>query len=148
MTEISVAVDNVGFDGNTLSLEFEVNEDVYNSGLEIFIFKTDDKIIDYISLMGNNTCPYAIMIGEKYTCFIAHYYKFIENNKTEEGTLLISSDPINYHPENCGVDSFKKLEHSTSWPDDEEDIEDEEGKEDEIEEDDGLIETNYCNGNI
>ena len=31
-----------------------------------FKFKTDDKIKDYISLMGNNMCRYAIIIEEKY----------------------------------------------------------------------------------
>ena len=34
-------------------------------------------------------CPCAIMIGEKFTHFVAHHLKFIENNKIEEGTLLI-----------------------------------------------------------
>ena len=93
-------------------LEFEDNEYVYISGLEIFKLKTDDKIIDYISLMGNNMCPYTFMIGEKYTYSIAHNYKLIENNKTEKGTLKILPDPIYYHLENCGVDSFEKLERS------------------------------------
>ena len=63
---------------------------------------------------------------------------------------MISPDPIYYHLENCGVDSFKKLERSlihTFWPDDGEDIEDEEVEEDENEEHDDVIETIYCNGN-
>ena len=88
MTEFSGAVDKDGFDGNTLLLECEDKENVYNSGFEIGKFKVDDKIIDYISLMGSNMCPYAIMVGETYTYFIAHHYKFIENDKIEEGTLL------------------------------------------------------------
>ena len=55
MTQFSGATDNSSvFDGNILLLESENNEYVYISGLEIFKFKTDDKIIDYISLMGNN----------------------------------------------------------------------------------------------
>ena len=53
--------------------------------------------------MGNNMCPYATIIGEKYTCFIAHHYKFIENDKIEEVTLLITPYPILYHIEKCGV---------------------------------------------
>ena len=52
------------FDGNTILLECKDNEYVYISGLEISKFKTDDKIIDYISLMGNNMCPYPIMVGK------------------------------------------------------------------------------------
>ena len=68
---------------------------------------------------------------KKYTYFIAHLYKFIEKDKIEEGTLLISPDPIVYQIEKCGVDSFKKLELSlihTCWPGHGEDIE----KEDDI----------------
>ena len=69
-------------------LECENNEYIYISGSENSKFETDDKIIDYISLMGINMCPYAIMAGEKYTFFIDHHYKFIGNDKIEEGTLL------------------------------------------------------------
>ena len=63
-TEFSAADNKDEFDGNTLLLECEDNENVYISGLEIFKFKTDDKIIDFISLMGNNMVPYAIIPGE------------------------------------------------------------------------------------
>ena len=66
MTEFSGAGDKDDFDGNTLLLECGDNEYVYVSGLEIFKFKADDKIRDYISLMGNNMIPYAIIIGEKH----------------------------------------------------------------------------------
>ena len=89
MTQFSGANNSSCFDGNTLLIECENNEYVYNSGLEIFNFKTDEKILHYISLMSNNMCPCAIMIGEKFTHFVAHHLKFIENNKIEEGTLLI-----------------------------------------------------------
>ena len=65
--------------------------------------------------MGNNMVTYAIAIGGKYTYFIYHRYKLIENDKIEEGTLLNTTngslDPFDYHLEKCGVDSFKKLEH-------------------------------------
>ena len=43
-TQFSGANDSSSFDGNTLLLEFEDNEYVYISGLEIFEFKTDDKL--------------------------------------------------------------------------------------------------------
>ena len=109
-------------------LECEDNEYVYISGLEIFNFKTDGKIMDYKSLMGNNMVPYAIIIREKYTYFIAHHYKYIENNRIEEGTLLNVTNmyPYDYHLNKGGVDSFKKLERSlihTFWPGVGEDIE-------------------------
>ena len=124
MTEFSgSANDSSGFDGNTLLVECENNEYVYISGLEITTFKIDDKIIDYISLMGNNMTPHATMIGGKYTYFLYHRYKFIENDKIEENTLLNATnnslDPYDYHLEKCGTDSFKKLERNlihTFWP--------------------------------
>ena len=155
MTEFSGARDKNDFDGNTLLLECENNEYVYISGLEITKFKTDDKIIDYISLMGNNMCPYAIIIGEKYTYFLDHHYKFIENDKIEEGSLLnttnTSLDPFDYHLEKCGIDSFKKLERSlihSFWPGHGEDIEDDDlVEEDIVEGNEDLIETQYFNGN-
>ena len=103
--------------------------------------------------MGNNMVPYAILIGEKYAYIMAHHYMFTENDKVEEGTLLIWPDPIAYHIEKCGIDSFKKLENNlihTYWPGQGEDIESENDipdVEDEFEEDDDLIETQNVNGN-
>ena len=44
--------------------------------------------------------PYAIILGEKYTYFLYHRYKLIENGKIEEGTLLNATnslDPFYYH---------------------------------------------------
>ena len=156
-TEFSTANDNLIFDGKTILLECEDNEEVYVSGFEIFNFKTDDKIIDYISLFGNNMCPYTIANGEKHTYFIYDRYKFIENDKIEEGTLLNATngnlDPFVYHLKECGKDVFKMLERSqiqSCWPRIEEDENVDlivEGEDDLVEEDEDLNETNYCNGN-
>ena len=150
MTESSGAANNSSeFDGNTLLVECENNEYVYISGLEITKFKIDDKTIDYISLIGNNMIPYAIMVGERYTYFLCHHYKFIENDKILEGTLLNASrsslDPYDYHIARCGIDSFKKLDHSlihTFWPGHGENQDQNDNVEDE-----GLIEPSYTNGN-
>ena len=158
MTEFSGVADNGSeFDGITLLIECENNEYVYISGLEITKFKSDDKIIDYISLMGNNMIPYAIMIGERYTYFLYYRYKFIENDKIEEGTLLnatnTSLDPYDYHLEKCGIDSFKKVERNlihSFWSGHGEDIENEDDILDvdgELEENEDLIETQYFNWN-
>ena len=124
MTEFFGAADNSSdFDGNTLLLQCENNEYVYISGLDIFKYKTDDKFTDYISIIGNNMVPYAFILREKNTYFLHHRYKFIENDKIEEGLLLKATnnnlDPYDYHVERCGLISFKKLEHSliqTCWP--------------------------------
>ena len=102
MTEFSGADDNSSdFDGNTLLLEVEDRKYVYISGLKITEFRTDDKFLGYISFMGNNMIPYAIMLAEKYTYFLYHRYTFIENNKIQGGTFLnatnTSLDPYGYH---------------------------------------------------
>ena len=107
--------------------------------------------------MGNNMCPYAIMVREIYIYFLSYQYKFIENDKIEERTLFNATndnlDPFLYHLGKCGWDSFKKLERSQihcCWPhDDEEDQNVELVVEGDVlvEEDEGLIETNYCDGN-
>ena len=54
MTEFSGAENKEEVDGNTLLVHCESNEYVYISGFEFFKLQTDDKIIDYISLMGIN----------------------------------------------------------------------------------------------
>ena len=139
ITQFAGAIDNSDFDGNTLLLEVNDNEYVYISGSEISKFKTDDKIIEYISLMGNNMIPYAIMVREKFTYFLDHRYKFLENDKIEKGTLL---NPFEYHLEKCGIDSFKKLERvliHTFCPGHGEDIE----TEDNIQEDINVHELEY-----
>ena len=91
----------------------------------------------------------------KNTYFISSHYKFTENDKNEEGTFLNvtnkSLDPYDYHVKKCGKDAFKKLEHiqiHTCCPGfgEHEEIKDDylvEG----VEENEDLIETNYCNGN-
>ena len=154
--QLSGAADNSSdFDGNTLLLECENNDNVYISGLEIFQFKTDGKIIDYISLMGKNLVPYTIKLGENYTNFLYNRYKFIENDKIEEGTLLNrannSLESYDYHVENCGKDAVKKLKHTqvhTCWPGVGEDIEDEDDElVEEDEKNEKVIETVCTNGN-
>ena len=104
--------------------------------------------------MGNNMIPYIVAVGEKYIYFLSSLYKFIENDKIGEDTLLNatndSSDPFQNHLGKCGVDSFKTLEHSEIhifYPHNEEDEEGEGGdlvEEDEKNED--LNEANYTNG--
>ena len=143
------------FDGNILLLECENNEYVYISGIEIFIFKTGDKIIDYISLIGNNMIPYTFAVGENYPFFLSSHYKFIENDRIEQRTLLDATNnslnPYDYHVEKCGEKAFKKLEHTqthTFRPGFEEH---EENEDDYLVEKDGenedLIDTKFYNGN-
>ena len=81
MTEISVALNNPDFDGNIILLEFEENKYICFSGFEIFEFRISDKIIVYISLMGNIMTPSAFTVGEKYTHFIYNRYKFLKKQE-------------------------------------------------------------------
>ena len=157
MTEFSGAADNSSdFDGNTLLLEFEDRKYVYLSGLEITEFGTSDKVVDCVSLMGNNMVLYAIILGQKFTYFLYHRYKFFENDKIEKGILLNATNsslkPYDYHVQKCGLDSFKKVEYTlihTCWPGHGEDIENEadiSDVEDEVDGGGDLIETSYSNG--
>ena len=63
ITQFSEAFDSSDFDGITISLDCEDSEYAYISGLEFLKFKTDDKIIEYISLMGDNMVPHAFPVG-------------------------------------------------------------------------------------
>ena len=105
--------------------------------------------------MGNNMTPYTLAIGEKYTSFLSIRYKYTEDDKIQNGTLLNATndslDPFDYHLGKCGVDSFKTLEHTrihTCCPRDDE--ENKGGEDDalvEEDEDEVLVQLNYCNGN-
>ena len=61
---MSGACDSSDFDANTILTGSEI-EYVFTSGSEIIKFFREDKIIDFISLKGNNMIPAAIAIGEK-----------------------------------------------------------------------------------
>ena len=122
LTQFSGAGNNSGFDGNTILLECEDSKYICISGHEISEFTTSDKIIDYISLMGNNLIPYAFAIGEKYTYFIYHRYKFIENEKVSGSVLEMmtanSMDPYDNLVEKYDKDVFKRMEANrihSSW---------------------------------
>ena len=89
---------------------------------------------------------YAIMIGQKYTYFLYNRYKFIENDKIGENTLLNRSnnnlDPYEFHLEKCGINCFKELEHSlihTFWSGHGEDVESDDENDDLIEEGGDII---------
>ena len=114
ITELSGAADyNSDFDGNSILPECQDNENVYISGLESSNFNTNDKLIDYISLMGNNMSPYTFAIGENYPYFVSTRYKYFENDKIEEATLLnatiASLDRFDFHLGKCGVDFFQNV---------------------------------------
>ena len=75
--------------------------------------------------MGDNMIPYTLAVGDRYTNFTSTNYKFIGNDKIQEGTLLNPSngsmDPYDYHLSKNGLDCFRKLLECkrihSSWPD-------------------------------
>ena len=65
ITEMSGACDNSDFDGKTKLVGSDVKGFIFISGFEIINFKTEDKMIEYISLLSNNLIPTAIAMREK-----------------------------------------------------------------------------------
>ena len=59
------------FDANTILPGSDDGEYILISGFQIIQLSTEDKIIDFISVMGNNMIPTAIDIGRNYTYFIS-----------------------------------------------------------------------------
>ena len=90
----------------------------------------------------------------KNTYFLSTHYKFIQNDKIEEGTLLTltnaNSDPFDYPLGERGVDFFETLEHShvhSFYPHKEDEEKEDDDLVEENEENEDLIEANYCNKN-
>ena len=91
VTEISGACDEkMIMDICRPSLQFA--RPSFFSGFEITKLSTEDKLIDFISLMGNNMIPTAIAVGQKYTYSISDCYRFNVNNNTEEEIFLNSTN--------------------------------------------------------
>ena len=114
---MSKICDSFDSDGNTISVfcdDNACNEYVFCSEFGIIKFTTQEKIIYFISLLGNNMMPTATAAEEKNIYFISELYKFIENEGIEEGTLIISKnvsvDPNDYQVVKCGEGVFKTLE--------------------------------------
>ena len=103
------------FECITISTGGEDNEYVLISVFEYIKFNRKDELIDIISLLVNNMVSYIIAVGEEYTYFIADLYKFIENGRTEPGSLLYhgnnSRNPFDYHPAKCSENCFGKLNY-------------------------------------
>ena len=64
---MSAACDSFDFDGNTILVGSDdngYNNYVFISGFEIIKLSTEDKFLDFISLVGNNMIPSAIAVRE------------------------------------------------------------------------------------
>jgi len=76
------------FDGNSILLQFIKNSYTY-IGSDIFSFKTDSEIINYVSPIGNNNVPYPYAIDTN-----DYYYLMIEKIKIR---VPKSYDCYNYY---------------------------------------------------
>ena len=91
MTEFSGARDRKVFDGNTILLK--VNEEnnkntyVYIGGDMVCSFLTNDNIYKYISNMGNNLTPYSIAIGWENIYYLTPYFRFIKKENIDVGDI-------------------------------------------------------------
>ena len=83
---ILVGGDDVGYN-YSLSVRGD-KEYMFISGFQIITFNTEDKILDFKSILGINMNPTAVAIREKNLNLLSEHYKFIENNKIEERTFF------------------------------------------------------------
>lgn len=79
-------------DGNSILVQIRENSYLY-IGSEIYEMTIPDKIIDYISPIGNNDVPYPFAIGKKNT-YLMLEEKFIDNSLVVDAT-----DPYVYYYE-------------------------------------------------
>lgn len=85
------------FDGNSILIKIKNNKYVY-IGPEIFSFKTDDDIIEYISPVGNSGVPYPYAIDNK-----GKYYLLIEGVILNDIPKYNINDPYEYYYENINI---------------------------------------------
>ena len=91
MTEFSGARDKKVFDGNTILLK--VNEEnnkntyVYIGGDMVCSFLTNDNIYKYISNMGNNLTPYSIAIAWENVYYLTPYFRIIKKENIDVGDI-------------------------------------------------------------
>ena len=69
------------FDGNNNLVGSEDNEYVLFSGFKIIKFNIHDKIVYFISLMGDKMVQNKITVGDKHSYFISNHYIFLKKVK-------------------------------------------------------------------
>ena len=79
-TEMPRAPDGPDFDGSTWLIISVCSEYVYIFAYEMVKFYSDDRILNFISLMGNNMIQTTIAVGQKYTYVFSDHCIFIEKN--------------------------------------------------------------------
>ena len=110
MTEFSGAKDKEVFDGNTILLEIGKenikHKYVYIGGDMVCSFLTNDKIYEYVSIMGNILIPYSVATSLENYYLLAPNFKFIKKDKIDYNTILNGI----YVPDSDLKESFKAIE--------------------------------------
>ena len=79
MTKKSGARDSSHYDGNAIPL--------YHFEYEIDKLTTQDKILDYMSNIGNNMLPCAIAITDEKSYILVDHSTLVDNKKVAGGTF-------------------------------------------------------------
>ena len=110
MMEFSGAEDKEFFDGNTILLEIDEENNkhwyVYIDGDKVCSFLTNDRIYKYISNMGNKLTPYSIATGDDNYYLLVPNFKFIKKDKIDCDFILGGI----YVQDSDLKDSFEELE--------------------------------------
>ena len=110
MTEFSGTKDKEVFDGITILLEIgkQNNKHKYvHIGCDMVCsILTNDKIYEYVSIMGNSLSPYSVAIGEENYYLLAPNFKFIKKDQIDYNTILNGI----YVPDSDLKESFEEIE--------------------------------------
>ena len=67
---------NSDLDGNTILLELEEKKYMFIGNMGVYTFETEDKIVKFISNVGNNQVPYAYAYGERNIYYLSDQFVY------------------------------------------------------------------------
>ncbi len=80
------------FHGNSILIQISKNEYV-SVGWEIYSFKTDEEILDYVSPVGNSDVPYPVAFGENNVYFMLDK-KYIRKDDLETSVTVKNAEKL------------------------------------------------------
>jgi len=84
------------FDGNTILLDMGSNKYICIKS-NIFSFDADNKIIEYVSIVGNNDVPYPYAVDENGDIYLLVDDVIIENNSKTKNQMQNYDNPYEYY---------------------------------------------------
>jgi len=85
--------ENEEYDGNAILIKLSNTKYVHVT-ISIYEFQTEDKIIDYISDIGNSSVAWPMAFGEKYVYFLNAFNEYMDKNDLKNVSL---SNTINLY---------------------------------------------------